>query len=146
MLSRARDANLPGYPAQQHRTRESNQENEGSAYCVENQISKIIRSPLLSQIFTHLSSWLFKYGRDWTFYLKCGNEFGPSFGSDFRRVRMFARSVYYLCHVRPSVRMYQRGSHCTDFRKIWYCGLLWKPIHQIQNWLEFNPKNRPLYV
>jgi hypothetical protein len=37
MISTARDANLPGYTAQQNRTTESNQENEGSAYCVENQ-------------------------------------------------------------------------------------------------------------
>jgi hypothetical protein len=37
MISRTRDANLPGYTAQQNRTTESNQENEGSAYCVENQ-------------------------------------------------------------------------------------------------------------
>jgi hypothetical protein len=37
MISRARDANLPGYTAQQNRTTESNQENEGSVYCVENQ-------------------------------------------------------------------------------------------------------------
>jgi len=30
--------------------------------------------------------------------------------------------------IRPSVRIYQRGSKCTDFREIWYWGLLGKYI------------------
>jgi hypothetical protein len=39
-------------------------------------------------------------------------------GLHFRRVRIVAKSAYYIRHVRPSVRMYQRGSHWTDFREI----------------------------
>jgi hypothetical protein len=105
MLARARDANFPGYPAQQHTTRWSNQENEGSAYFVENQIWMILRSSLLWQIFTYLSSRLFKYRKVWTFHLKCGNEYESSFGYDFGRVRTLARSGSYLCHVRPSARI-----------------------------------------
>jgi hypothetical protein len=34
------------------------------------------------------------------------------------RVRKSAKSVYQ-CHARPSVHMYQRGSHWMDFREIW---------------------------
>jgi len=29
-----------------------------------------------------------------------------------------AKSAYYFLHVRPSVRMYQRGFHWADFREI----------------------------
>ena len=41
----------------------------------------------------------------------------------YRSVRIVVKSVCYIRHVRPSVRMYQRGSNWTE---IWYCGLLWK--------------------
>jgi hypothetical protein len=41
----------------------------------------------------------------------------------FRRVRIVAESSYYLRHVRPYVRMYQRACHWTDFHEIWYWGL-----------------------
>jgi len=34
--------------------------------------------------------------------------------------RSYGRETLYLRHARPSVRMYQRGSHWTDFREIWY--------------------------
>jgi hypothetical protein len=38
--------------------------------------------------------------------------------------------------VRPSVRMYQRGSHWTDFREIWYWVILWKISNWIQNFVK----------
>jgi hypothetical protein len=34
--------------------------------------------------------------------------------------------------VCPSGRMYQRGSHWTDFRGIWYWGALWKSVEKFQ--------------
>ena len=101
-------------------------------------ISMILCSPLLWRIPSSTSSWLFDYRRVWMFYLKSGNEFGSSSGSDFWRVRMIARSGYYHCHIRPSVIMYQRGSHWTDSRKILYCGLSWKSVQEVQIWLKFN--------
>ena len=38
----------------------------------------------------------------------------------FRRVRMVARSIYFLCPVRPSIHMYQHGFY---FSEIWYMGV-----------------------
>lgn len=38
--------------------------------------------------------------------------------------------------VHPSVCIYQRGSKCTDFREIWYWGLLWKYVEKIQKWVK----------
>ena len=35
-------------------------------------------------------------------------------------VRIIAKSAYQLRHVRLSLRKYQRGSHWTHFREIWY--------------------------
>jgi hypothetical protein len=39
-------------------------------------------------------------------------------GKIFRRVPKIAKSDYWLRHARPSVRIEQLGSHCTDFHKI----------------------------
>jgi hypothetical protein len=36
----------------------------------------------------------------------------------FRRARVSAKRAYLLRHVRPSVRLYQHGSHWTDLREI----------------------------
>jgi hypothetical protein len=41
-------------------------------------------------------------------------------------VRVVTVNVYELHRVRPSVRMYQRGSHWTNFREIWDWGLFMK--------------------
>jgi hypothetical protein len=32
--------------------------------------------------------------------------------------------------------MYQRGSPWTDFREIWYWGLLWKYVGKLQIWFK----------
>jgi hypothetical protein len=42
---------------------------------------------------------------------------------NFRHVLIVAKIAYYL-HARPSDRMYLRGSYWTDFREIFYWGLL----------------------
>ena len=49
----------------------------------------------------------------------------------FRHVREVASS-YLLCLSHPSVGMYRRSSHRTDFFGIWYWGLLWKSVKKIQ--------------
>ena len=38
--------------------------------------------------------------------------------------------------VHPSVRIYQLGSHWTNFREIWYWKLSWKPAEKIKIWLQ----------
>jgi len=40
------------------------------------------------------------------------------------------KGVYYLRHVRPSAT-YQRDSHWTDFREIWYVGASMKICQKI---------------
>jgi hypothetical protein len=71
------------------------------------------------------------------------------------RVRIVAKMPYYLRHIRlsvcPSTRMYQRGSHWTDFRKILYWGLLRKSVEKLQIWLKSDKDIRhitwiPTYV
>ena len=37
-----------------------------------------------------------------------------------------------LYHVRPSVRMEQLGSHCTDFHQIWYMFIFRKSAEEIK--------------
>jgi hypothetical protein len=45
--------------------------------------------------------------------------------------------VKFITSSRPlSVRMYQRGSHWTDFSEIWYPELLLKSVKKIQIWLK----------
>jgi hypothetical protein len=50
----------------------------------------------------------------------------------FKIGRIFAKSVHYLRHVRPSVcpsiHMYQLGSQWTDFHKIWFCALFYENL------------------
>lgn len=41
-------------------------------------------------------------------------------------------SISFAMSFRPSFRTYQLGTHCTDFREIWYCKLLWKSVENIQ--------------
>jgi hypothetical protein len=41
------------------------------------------------------------------------------------------KSASWLLHVCPSVCMFQRGCHWTDFRAIWYWGLFWKSVEKI---------------
>jgi hypothetical protein len=67
-----------------------------------------------------------------------GDYFARSFCSaeDFRSVFMVAKSAQYLRHACPSVRMYQRGSHRTDFREIWYGVLVWRSAEKIKIWLK----------
>ena len=52
----------------------------------------------------------------------------------FRRFRIVARSARWLHHVRPSASLYQRSSHWTDFREIWYWRgvLLRKSIEELR--------------
>jgi len=47
--------------------------------------------------------------------------------------------------VRPYVLMYQRGSHWTDFREVFYWRLLWKSVEKIHIWLK-SDKNVGHYV
>jgi len=47
-------------------------------------------------------------------------------------------SFRLLC-IRPfglSVGKYQRGSHWTNLREIWYRGLSWKHVQEFQIWLQ----------
>jgi hypothetical protein len=44
--------------------------------------------------------------------------------------------------VRPSVRMYKRGSHWTDFREIRYCDLNMKLPREIQDMIKIGQKYR----
>jgi hypothetical protein len=54
----------------------------------------------------------------------------------FRRVRILSKSAYEFRHVRTSVHMYQRGSHWTGYREIWYWALLSKSVDKTENWLQ----------
>ena len=55
----------------------------------------------------------------------------------FRRFRKIATSGYYeLRHVRPFVRMQQRGSHWTKFREISYLGIFRESIEKVQVLLQ----------
>ena len=44
--------------------------------------------------------------------------------------------ITFVMYVRLSVRMYQRGSHSTDFREIWYWELSRKSVDKLQIWLK----------
>jgi len=63
----------------------------------------------------------------------------------FRRVRKFAKSDYWLRHVRPSirlsVRMKQLDSHWTDFHKIWCLEIFGKYLEKIQVSLKYDNAN-----
>ena len=54
----------------------------------------------------------------------------------FGHVRNIAKSDYWLCHVRPSVRpsvlLEQLVFHWTDFHEIWYLNTFWKYVMKIQ--------------
>ena len=63
-----------------------------------------------------------------------------------RRVRVVMDNVYELRRVRSSVRVYQRGSHWTDFREILYLGLFMKIYLEIPNLVKIGGKNGALYV
>lgn len=45
-------------------------------------------------------------------------------------------SVSFVMSARLYVRMYELGSHRTDFREIWYWALLRKPVEKVQLWLK----------
>ena len=53
-----------------------------------------------------------------------------------RRVREKRRLAPSCLSDCSSASMYQHGSHKTDFNKIWYCGILWKSVGEIQIWLK----------
>jgi hypothetical protein len=65
--------------------------------------------------------------------------FSVTYKTNFRRVRinikkpLWASSCLSAC---LSVDMHQRGSHRTDFRKIWYWGLVRRSIEKLQKWLK----------
>ena len=40
-------------------------------------------------------------------------------------------ALFRLPSIRPSVRIYQLGSPCTDFREIWYWELLLKSVKNL---------------
>jgi hypothetical protein len=42
---------------------------------------------------------------------------------------------------RQSDHVLQRGSHCTEFREILYCGLLRKSVEKLQIWLKSDTKS-----
>jgi hypothetical protein len=44
--------------------------------------------------------------------------------------------------VRPCVRIYQLGTHSTDFRKILYWGLLWNFVGKFHVWLKLKKKKK----
>ena len=44
--------------------------------------------------------------------------------------------ISFVISVCPSFRIYQRRSHWTDFREIWYWGLLRKHIDKFNIWLS----------
>ena len=50
----------------------------------------------------------------------------------FRQFRRIAISDYWLCHVCPSGRMVQLGSHCTDFHEIWWLSIFRRTFEEIQ--------------
>jgi hypothetical protein len=53
-----------------------------------------------------------------------------------RRVRVAAKSAFYLRHACLSVRIYQLGSHWTDFRENWYWILLWNSVEKCKIWTK----------
>ena len=50
--------------------------------------------------------------------------------------------TYLVC---PYVRINKRGFHCTDFREIWYWGLL-RICTETPNLVKIGQKYRALYV
>jgi hypothetical protein len=50
----------------------------------------------------------------------------------FRRVRKFAKNDYELCHVCPSVRVEQLGSHWKDFHEVLYFSIFRKLVQKIK--------------
>jgi hypothetical protein len=54
----------------------------------------------------------------------------------FRCVCIVAKSAYYLCHVRLSIGIFQRGCSWMDFWKFDIRVLLWKSIGKFQIWLK----------
>jgi len=44
--------------------------------------------------------------------------------------------ISFVISVLPSVRMYQRISHRTDFHEIWHLRHLWKSAEKVQIWLK----------
>ena len=61
-------------------------------------------------------------------------------------VRTIAESAYRLLHVRPSVRMYQRGSHWAGFSEIWYWGNYMTICHETPNLVNTGRTYRALYT
>jgi hypothetical protein len=62
-----------------------------------------------------------------------------------KRIHTATKSACLRSHVRPSLRLYQRGSHWADFRKIWYLGLLSKCVEIIKVF-KVGPKCRVHYM
>jgi len=60
----------------------------------------------------------------------------------FRYVRINSerRLLAFLVSLRPSVRTYQRGFCCTDFRGIWCWELLMKIFRDLLNLVEIGQK------
>jgi hypothetical protein len=57
-----------------------------------------------------------------------------------RSVRVVAKSVCFFTHVRPPVWL-----SLENFREIWYCGLLWRSVEEIQIWLKSSKISRTLH-
>jgi hypothetical protein len=54
----------------------------------------------------------------------------------FKRFLISRNCVSDVVAASLCVRMYERGSHWTDFREIWYWALSRKPVETIQIWLK----------
>ena len=57
----------------------------------------------------------------------------------FRRVfvRRGKEPITFVMSVRPSLRTYQRGSHRTNFREIYYCVILRKSVEKLHFFFFF---------
>jgi hypothetical protein len=52
-------------------------------------------------------------------------------------IRLFVLSSSFNCpSVCPSIRKYQHGSHSTNIREFWYCGLSWIFVEKRQIWFK----------
>jgi len=52
-------------------------------------------------------------------------------------IRLSVLSSSTICPpVCPSICKYQHGSHYTNIRKIWYCGLPWQFVEKGQIWFK----------
>ena len=70
-----------------------------------------------------------------------------------RRCPKIGKCDSFVISVRPSVRMEQIGSQCTDFREFWYMStfFFFKSVERIQDSLKYDKNNgyctwRPTYI